>query len=303
MKARGRARVAAPGFAGPVADLHTHSTASDGSAAPAALIAQARSAGLAMIALTDHDTVDGLAEAREAGREQGVAVVVGVELSATEGDREVHLLGLHLEQMETLEPALANLRGARRRRADTMVEVLRNLGVTLSIEAVLAEAGSGAVGRPHVARALIAGGWARDQHDAFDRYLGSGRPAFVAKQHLTVVDAIRLVHAAGGVAVLAHPGREGTLARLTELRTLGLDGVEVRHPGHSAEDQARLAALAEHLDLVPSGGSDWHGAVEGARVLGAVTIPTAWVDLQIERARTYRDTGVAGWKSAVASRS
>ncbi len=303
MRNNGRARVGAPGTAGPAADLHTHSTASDGSVAPAALVEQARAAGLSVVGLTDHDTLDGVAQAQQAGRELGVAVIVGVELSAMEGDHEVHLLGLHLDHVTSLEPALADLRGARRRRADTMVDTLRALGVLISIEAVMAEAGDGAVGRPHVARALIAGGWARDQRDAFDRYLGAGRPAFVNKQRLTVPDAIRLLHAAGGVAVLAHPGREGTLARLTALRTLGLDGVEVRHPSHSAEDEARLAALADHLDLVPSGGSDWHGAAEGPRVLGAVTIPVAWVERQLERAKTYRETEIARWNSTAASRS
>jgi predicted metal-dependent phosphoesterase TrpH len=303
VRANGRARAAAPGSAGPTADLHTHSTASDGSVAPAALVAGARAAGLAVVGLTDHDTIDGIAPAQQAGLDLGVTVIVGVELSAVEGEHEVHLLGLHLDQLVPLEPALADLRGARRRRADTMVGALRAIGVAISIEAVMAEAGDGAVGRPHVARALIAGGWARDQRDAFDRYLGAGRPAYVAKQRLTVPDAIRLLHSAGGVAVLAHPGREGTLARLTALRTLGLDGVEVRHPSHSAEDEARLAALADHLDLVPSGGSDWHGATEGPRVLGAVTIPTTWVERQIERAKTYRETEIRRWNSAAASPS
>jgi predicted metal-dependent phosphoesterase TrpH len=168
---------------------------------------------------------------------------------------------------------------------------------------VFAQAGSGAVGRPHVARALIAAGWARDQRDAFDRFLGAGRPAYVAKQRLTIADAIRLVHDAGGVAVVAHPGREGTRARLEELRAAGMDGVEVRHPGHSAEDEGRLGALADVLDLVPSGGSDWHGAAEGSRVLGAINVPWEWADRQAARARDVQRSGGAPWSSRAGSPS
>lgn len=284
-------------------DLHAHTTASDGAATPTALVERARAAGLVAVALTDHDTVEGVAEARAAGARVGIAVIVGVELSATDRDQEVHVLGLHLEDTRPLEPLLADLRGARWRRANAMVGALRALGVPLSLDAVLAEAGTGAVGRPHVARALIAGGWVRDQRDAFDRYLGAGRPANIAKQRLPLAAAIGIVHAAGGVAVWAHPGRDGTRARLEALQAEGLDGVEVRHPGHSAEDMARLGALADHLQLVPSGGSDWHGATEGPRVLGAMQVPAAWAERQTERAQRHRAAGTGTWTSATASHS
>jgi predicted metal-dependent phosphoesterase TrpH len=270
---------------------------------PSALIAEARAAGLSIVALTDHDTVNGLAEAERAGRELGVGVVAGVELSATEEDREVHLLGLHLADLDSIGPALEGLQRARRRRADAMIEALNKIGIPLQIDTVMAEAGSGAVGRPHIARALIGAGWARDQRDAFDRYLGTGRPAFVPKPRLSVADAIRLLHDAGGVAVLAHPAREGTLERLTALRQAGLDGVEIRHPSHSAEDEARLRAIATHLGLVSSGGSDWHGAQEGPRVIGAITIPASWVDEQLDRAHAYRRNASDQWSSAAASLS
>jgi len=273
------------------ADLHTHSTASDGAATPAVLIAQARQVGLGTVALTDHDTMAGVAEATTAGAAAGITVVAGVELSAVEGDRETHVLGLHLGEPQLLASALANLRAARGRRAEAIVTALRALGVGITLDNVLAAAGGGAVGRPHVARALIAGGWARDQRDAFDRYLATGRPGYVPKERLTMADAIALVHQAGGIAVYAHPGRDGTRERLETLRDLGLDGVEVRHPSHNAEDEARLSALADFLGLVPSGGSDWHGALEGARVLGAVTVPESWVERQTDRAHRYRDAG------------
>jgi 3',5'-nucleoside bisphosphate phosphatase len=278
-------------------DLHTHSTASDGAAPPTGLVEQACAVGLSAVALTDHDTVSGVSEARVAGARLNVDVIAGVELSAVEGDNEVHILGLHLADTRTLEPMLDELRRSRVRRAERMVEILCALGASLTMEAVMIEAGPGAVGRPHVARALIAAGWVRDQRDAFDRYLGAGRPAFVAKQRLSIGEAVRLIHGAGGVAVYAHPGRDGTLARLEAMRAIGLDGVEVRHPGHSAEDEARLGALADALGLVPSGGSDWHGALEGPRVLGAIDVPSEWAEQQAQRAMSHRPTGSEAWSS------
>ena len=264
-------------------DLHMHSTASDGAAAPADLVQAAAGAGLSTIALTDHDTIDGVAEARSAGVRLGVDVVAGVELSAFEDERETHLLGLHLSDIDRIADALATFRHSRRIRAEQIVSVLNTLGVPITLDAVLAEAAGGAIGRPHIARALIAGGWARDSRDAFDRYLGYKRPAFVPKLTLALAEAIDLVHAGGGIAVLAHPGGAGTRGWLETLAAIGLDGVEVRHPGHSAEDIARLGALCEFLDLVPSGGSDWHGATSGTRVLNVMRVPEEWLHRQRER--------------------
>ncbi|MBX6330891.1 MAG: PHP domain-containing protein [Gemmatimonadaceae bacterium] len=265
-------------------DLHMHSTASDGALPPGEVVAAAKRAGLVAIALTDHDTVAGLAEAREVGDRLGVRVVAGVELSAVEED-EVHLLGLHLARLDEVERQLAAFREARRERARQIVDRLNALGLPVTLDAVMAQAGTGAVGRPHIARALIAGGWARDLREAFERWLGNGRPAYVEKRRLALADAIRLVHDAGGIAVLAHPGSEARRARLEALRAIGLDGVEVRHPSHTPEDVARIAALAEHLQLVPSGGSDWHGNADGPRVLGAMHIPESWLQQQDERVR------------------
>ena len=279
---------------GPFVDLHTHSTASDGAFAPADVVARAAAAGLAALALTDHDAVDGVAEARAAGESLGVRVVAGVELSAVEkNEREVHLLGLHIERADLIAGELATFRDTRRSRAEEMVSRLNALSVPVTLDAVLAEAAGGAIGRPHVARAIVRGGWVRDQREAFDRYLGNGRPAFVPKHRLTVADAIELVHDAGGIAVLAHPGPEGTRARVEALVAAGLDGLEVRHPSHSAEDAARLGALVEHFGLVPSGGSDWHGALEGPRVIGNQRVPLQWLVRQEERVEAVRATRVA----------
>jgi len=268
---------------GPFVDLHMHSTASDGSRAPADVVRAAKRALLAAIALTDHDSVAGLAEAQVAGVEVGVRVVNGVELSAVEGETETHVLGLHLREISVLERALGELREMRNRRARTIVDRLNALGVQVAFDDVLAQAGAGVVGRPHVARAMIAEGWATDARDAFDRYLGAGRPAFVAKEQLSMRDAIAMIHAAGGLAVLAHPGSGGTRTRIEALRTLGLDGIEVKHPSHSSSDTTRLRGLCEQFGLVLSGGSDWHGAADGPRTIGMMQVPADWLARQDEQ--------------------
>jgi len=275
--------VTGPAGASAFVDLHMHSTASDGSRSPSEVVHAAKRAGLAAIALTDHDTVSGLAEARETGATLGVRIVNGVELSAVEGESETHLLGLHLQDTAVLERGLAGLRDMRGRRAATIVERLQALGVQITFDDVLMQAGDGAIGRPHVARALVADGWATDQRDAFDRYLGAGRPAFVAKDQLRMDEAIAMVHAAGGIAVLAHPGAAGTRERLESLAALGMDGVEVKHPSHSSADTQRLRALAEQLGLLPSGGSDWHGAADGPRTIGMMRVSPEWLARQDER--------------------
>jgi len=271
--------------AGLFVDLHAHSTASDGSRAPADVVREAKRIGLAAIALTDHDTVAGIAEATAAAEELGVRVVPGVELSAVEGDVETHILGLHLSDTRELEAKLIALREMRRTRAERMVQRLNELGVRIDFASVLEQAAGGAIGRPHVARAMIAEGWAVDFRDAFERYLGNGRPAYVTKDRLAVSEATGLIHRAGGLAILAHPSHSGTRERIAAFVEQGMDGIEVRHPSHSAEDTARLAALVEHFSLVPSGGSDWHGSADGPRTLGMMRVPIDWLGRQDNRIR------------------
>jgi predicted metal-dependent phosphoesterase TrpH len=275
-------------------DLHSHSTASDGAATPSALVAAARQAGLAAIALTDHDTIGGLREAAAAAAGSDLRVVPGVELSAVDATGETHLLGLHLADLAPLGARLAELREMRRLRAERIVQRLNALGVRLTMEDVLAQAAGGAIGRPHVARALIARGWAEDIRGAFDRYLAAGRPAFVQKERLSLADAIEMVRRAGGLAVLAHPGSTATADRLKALMTLGLDGVEVRHPSHDDAECGRILALTDRLGLLPSGGSDWHGQPDGARALGAMRVPAEWLQRQDARiARRAAQVSVA----------
>jgi len=272
----------------PHVDLHAHSTASDGSQSPAAAVDAAHKAGLAAFALTDHDTLAGVAEAQRAADAVGLRLVPGVELSVHQDQSEVHLLGLHIRDVAAMQDRLEQFRDQRRARAEEMVVRLNALGIAVTMDAVLAQSDGGAIGRPHVAKALIAGGFVRDSREAFDRYLAAGKPAYVAKERLEVVDGVRLIHEAGGIAVFAHPGQEGRRERIEPLVALGLDGIEVRHPSHSGEDMKRLAALTAHFGLVPSGGSDWHGAMQGGRVLGAMRVPLDWLDAQDARVALVR---------------
>ena len=267
-------------------DLHAHSTASDGAVSPAELVEAASRAKLQAIAITDHDTIAGNDEAFATGASLGIRVVRGCELSAYDGDSEIHLLALHIRDAGAIRPSLEGFQRERVERGYAIVERLALAGVPVSIDDVLAEAAGGALGRPHIARAMIRAGHVADHRDAFDKYLGAGKPAYVPKPRLEISDAIGLTHSAGALAVWAHPGRDGTRERLVRLTALGLDGVEVRHPGHTPADTQRLGRLAQELDLVPSGGSDWHGATEGYRVIGNMHVPEAWLELQDVRLAT-----------------
>jgi predicted metal-dependent phosphoesterase TrpH len=266
-------------------DLHTHSTASDGTLPPERVIEAAARCGLAALALTDHDTIDGVRAARQAAERVGggIRVIAGVELSAFDEEREVHVLALHLSHLDVLEKRLAELRASRHIRAGKIVEKLNALGIPLTLDEVLLQANGGAVGRPHVARALIARGFVPDFRGAFMTYLGNNGSAFVAKDRLSIQDAIAIAHEAGAIAVWAHPSEGGRRERLEPLVAAGLDGVEIRHPSHSGEDMKRLQALTDFFGLVPSGGSDWHGAEDGPRRLGMMNVPMEWLEKQDER--------------------
>jgi len=261
-------------------DLQVHSTASDGALPPAAVVQAAADAGLYAIALTDHDSVEGLPEANEAGARLGVRIVPGVELSTHFEGEELHLLGLHLAKLDAMRAALDEFQGQRVRRAERIVTTLNAHGIPVTMEAVLAEAGTGAVGRPHIARAMLAGGWVREFREAFDKWIGWGRPAYMAKETFDVADAIALVHRAGGLAVWAHPGELATPSRIARLAEQGLDAVEVLHPSHKPYLVQRLVDYTAQAGLLPSGGSDWHGTQEGPRKLGGQLVPKIWLDWQ-----------------------
>lgn len=274
--------------AGGRVDLHVHSTASDGQHPPADVVRRAAAAGLAVIALTDHDTLAGVPDARSAAPALGMRVVAGCEFSARAEWGEVHVLGYFLPPDEPeLTASLAGWRAMRRRRAERIVRLLVQLGVPLTLEDVETEAGGrAALGRPHVARALARKGLVRDPQEAFDVWLATGRPAYVEKELPSIPDVTALIHRVGGVAVIAHLGERGTPENVQALRQQGMDGVEVRHPSHDASTERRLTALAARWSLAVTGGSDWHGDA-GARKhyvpLGEVTVPADWLARLEER--------------------
>lgn len=259
-----------------------HSTASDGALAPAEVVANARAAGLVAIALTDHDSVAGIAEAVEAGEAAGVRVIAGCEFSVAAPWGEMHLLGYFLPVGDhAVETFLDRCRADRRRRAEVMCGRLQDLGVAVTFEAVAAEAAGGAIGRPHVARAVVRAGAADDVNQAFDLYLGRNKPAYADKVLPTFAEVAGLVHTAGGVVSAAHLRDRATRPYLARLKDEGLDAVEVRHPRHAAETRSRIAGLATALDLARTGGSDWHGDIgpgEGHGSLGSQTVPAEWLD-------------------------
>lgn len=263
-------------------DLHLHTTASDGLLPPEQLVQAAHQAGLSAIAVTDHDTLEGVAAAQTAALALGIRVIPGVELSVFHDGREIHMLALHVTRPDAMNIRLSRFRETRVGRAEEIVRKLHSIGVPLPLDSVMTEAGDAAVGRPHVARAMVAHGFVRDNHEAFDRYLGFGRQAYVPKEKVTASDAIEITHEAGGIAVWAHPGNSGKRAEIEKLKDLGLDGVEVRHPSHSAEDILRIGTLVDFLQMVPSGGSDWHGTREGPRQIGNMNVPIEWLEKQDE---------------------
>jgi 3',5'-nucleoside bisphosphate phosphatase len=274
-----------PGF-----DLHTHSTFSDGTLDPEQVVALAGTRGLTGIALTDHDNTGGVERARAAAAGTGLTVLLGCELSAEHDGNPVHVLGYGFDPGE---PAFAAKRAwiaeGRVGRARRMVERLAELGAPVELERVLALAGGGAVGRPHVARAMVEAGLVPDMAAAFGpEWIGTGGRAYVAKDAVAPVEAVELIHGAGGVAVLAHPSVHAGAMAVPEpviraMAAAGLDGLEVDHPDQPPADRARWRALAAELGLETTGASDCHGALYGYR-LGCERTPDATVEHLLARA-------------------
>jgi 3',5'-nucleoside bisphosphate phosphatase len=264
-----------------VIDLHCHSTASDGVLAPTDVVAAAAAIGLTAMALTDHDSTAGLAEARAAGASLGVEVIGGCEFSVGVEWGEMHLLGYFVEPGDRdIEAFLVTARADRSRRARDMVSKLTGLGIAISYDDVVRESGGGAIGRPHVARALFQAGQVTTIQQAFDRYIGRGRPAFVEKALPTLAEVATLVHSRGGIVSAAHLKSFGTLANLTKLKADGLDAVETRHPSHTGDYLANITDVAVALGLARTGGSDWHGESDAAGThaqLGSQQVPDEWL--------------------------
>ena len=275
-------------------DLHMHSTASDGAFAPADVVRLALDKQLDVIALTDHDNTDGVLPARRAAEGTPLTVIAGVELSAEDATRDTHLLGYLLDVTYTpFQASLAEMRDARVNRSEHIVAKLRALGVNISNERVREIAGDGAVGRPHIAKAMLEKGYVRSLQEAFDRYINNGGPAYVPRYQLAPERAIEWIHGAGGLAVLAHPGHyEDYEFALRSLAAQGLDGVEVFYPDHSPDLITRLTGLARELNLVTTGGSDFHRRDQDGNIrMGSVNVPVETLaQLQQRQTDVHRST-------------
>lgn len=255
------------------ADLHTHTTFSDGALTPAALVALGKEVGLDALAITDHDTVDGVPEGIEAGDRLGMLVIPGVEINTEVQGAEVHMLGYFLDvSSEALAVALRNLREGRLRRAEQMVSRLQAVGVPVRLERVLALAGDeGSVGRPHLAQALVELGVATDLSDAFDKYLSRGRVGYMPRPKFTPEQAIATIRAAGGVPVLAHPALSRCDDQIRAWVRAGMRGLEVEHNDQGDEQTMHYRRIARDLGLVATAGSDFHSASGGRVTLGSRT--------------------------------
>ncbi|MEO8449684.1 MAG: PHP domain-containing protein [Gemmatimonadota bacterium] len=287
-------RAGIPPLSAGFVDLHVHSRASDGTHTPADVVRRAQAKGLLAIALTDHDTLGGVAEARAEGVRIGVRVASGCEFSVRITGTEMHVLGYYLPENDPdLTAMLDRARSSRSDRGRQIVGHVNRLGIAIEYSEVEIVADGAPIGRPHIARVLIDRGVVKGFDEAFDRFLGKGRPAFVPKQLPEFDEVSRLVRRIGGITSLAHPRDRATRAVLTDLKARGLDGVEVYHPSQSPDVRGRLMALATRLGLLPTGGSDWHGdeaAGPSHTVIGGESVPVEWLDAIEARAAGRRNT-------------
>jgi predicted metal-dependent phosphoesterase TrpH len=255
-------------------DLHIHSNYSDGTKSPATIVEMARRKGLQAIAITDHDTVDGVAEALEYGHRLGVEVIPGIEISSWHGETPMHILGYQLRHDDALlGERLQKLQEGRRIRNEHMVEKLNKLGMPVTLEELQACSGHGQAGRPHIAELLVDKGFVDTRDQAFYRFLRKGAAAYVNRFKYYASEAIAMIREAGGIAVLAHPaGLDPSLSSIPDLlralQPLGLQGVEAFYPTHSSSDIRKLKNMTETMGLLVTGGTDFHGDLRSATPLG-----------------------------------
>jgi predicted metal-dependent phosphoesterase TrpH len=269
-------------------DLHLHTTASDGRCTPLQLVERAAAAGVGVLAVTDHDTTAAIDEVRDHARRLGLDAVSGIEITAVESGRDVHVLGYLFDPRHSgLSARLAEQRAWRVARVEAMASRLAACGVPIQVEALLeqARAESGrSLGRPQVARAMVAAGHVASVQEAFDRWLEHGRPGFVPREGPSPEAVIEMIHQAGGVAALAHPGQGGLAPRLPALKAAGLDAVEVYHPDHDVLAVDEYLQIARRLNLLVTGGSDFHGDAEHGAEPGSFTVPPGeWARLSARR--------------------
>jgi 3',5'-nucleoside bisphosphate phosphatase len=256
------------------ADLHLHTFFSDGTFTPEELVERASKIGFAAIALTDHDTVEGCERAAAACAAANMEFITGTELTAEHAETEVHILAYFVDtQNQTLLTRIAEFQSVRQSRIREMVAALNKLGIPLKAESVFALANCKSPGRPHVARAMVKEKLIGNLDEAFERYLKKGRPAWIPKTKMSALEAVELIHQAGGLAVMAHPGLNRTDEIIPDLVDAGLDGIECFHTKHSTAMAERYLEIAEKYHLLVTGGSDCHGFSKVKPLIGTVKLP------------------------------
>jgi predicted metal-dependent phosphoesterase TrpH len=261
------------------ADLHLHTCFSDGTYTPEELAGHARRCGLKAVALTDHDTMEGCERMAAACQAHGPEFIPGSEITSEFHGHELHMLGYYLDpQNSTLREQLARFQEVRRQRVHDMVDRLNRLRIPLAVETVFALASCRSPGRPHVARALVQGGWCSSLDEAFERFLKKGKPAWAPKFKVPATEAIALIHQAGGLAALAHPGLNHCDEAIPDLAAAGMDGLECFHTKHSTAMTQRYLETAERHHLLVTGGSDCHGMSKGQPLIGSLKVPYECVE-------------------------
>jgi len=259
-------------------DLHIHTTYSDGLYTPTKAVKMAYAANLAAVAITDHDELAGIPEATREGDDLGIEVIAGIEMSTILEGFDVHLLGYFIDYHDpAIQQYVKQCKEWRWERARKIIELLKKCGIHIPFELVKLKAGNGSIGRPHIADVLVEEGYVFSFHEAFDKYLGENKPAYVPKKKVDPGNAIDLIHKVGGLAFIAHPGVELDDDIIFRVIALGLDGLETIHPNHSQVDIEHLAKIASEHNLLQSGGSDCHGEREGERLIGKIKVPASFL--------------------------
>ncbi|MBF0493964.1 MAG: PHP domain-containing protein [Candidatus Omnitrophica bacterium] len=276
------------------ADLHVHTDYSDGTFSPKEVVEHALSRGLDAIAITDHDSVEGMPFVLSSARGSTVEIIPAIEISCLVSDKEMHLLGYFIDwENIVLVGRLANMKKNRFRRAEEMVEMLNKNGVNIKVEDIIAKAKDGVIGRLHVAQALVQHGAVSSVQQAFDKLIGSGKPCYVGHQRLECFDAINMVLLAGGVPVLAHPALDNIDTHIEELVRYGIKGIEVYHSKHSKSNVRKYLEIAKEHSLIATGGSDCHGFKEKKVLMGTVTVGRDTVDALRKESEKIREKNFA----------
>ncbi len=271
------------------ADLHTHTSFSDGMCSPDILFRKAKSRGITHIAITDHDTIHNISEEMELARQHNLEFITGCEVSAFQNGKDYHILALNfVSDNKNFIEHFENYEIERQRRAEIISKKFEKLGIKISMENILEQSGKSPIGRPHIARAVVKAGYAQDPKEVFSKYLYDNGPAYEAKSNLSVKKVVDLIHSAGGVAVLAHPAYFFSIDELEKVVADEIDGIEVNHPLHNDEMRKFYINFATNYNLLITGGSDFHGINDDEKNLGQSFIPSSYLEQIFDKTKKIR---------------